>query len=385
MKGIPKKGGSLITALSQFIYTRFGLDIPASAWPYHTLPNHLQMRIALTGPNGEVIHSARDSSILSRNISCDIGSEEFESARKAWEKTSITQWDFGNLPETITLSSKGGVKWTVYPGLKKVESQTPGVEQINLCLFCRRGEAITSHKQGIAALFAIHFAKDLKFLKKKLTLPSATRDRADYFGGSKRIEKKLYDRVIRDSFCRNIRTQKAFKAHAQSIAPDLFADAQKKLNRVIFLLDAYHQSRSTLYRLEQANSGNRGAINFLKNIRAELSRLVPETFVDRYDTDQMVHIERYIKALTIRAQRGVLNFEKDQARASELQPYTDKLEELLKTLSPSVSEERKKAIEAYFWLIEEYKVSLFAQELKTALPVSKKRLNQKLKEIDRMI
>jgi ATP-dependent helicase HrpA len=140
-----------------------------------------------------------------------------------------------------------------------------------------------------------------------------------------------------------------------------------------------------LYRLEQANSGNRGAINFLKNIRVELSRLVPETFVDRYDTDQMVHIERYIQALTIRAQKGVLNFEKDQARASELQPYTDKLEELLKTLSPSVSDEKKKAIEAYFWLIEEYKVSLFAQELKTALPVSKKRLNQKLKEIDRMI
>ena len=46
INGIPKKGGSLITALSQFIYTRFGLDIPASAWAYHTLPNHLQMRIA---------------------------------------------------------------------------------------------------------------------------------------------------------------------------------------------------------------------------------------------------------------------------------------------------------------------------------------------------
>ena len=98
----------------------------------------------------------------------------------------------------------------------------------------------------------------------------------------------------------------------------------------------------------------------------------------------MIPIERYIKALTIRAQRGVLNFEKDQARANELQPYADKLEELMITLSPSVSEEKKNAIEAYFWLIEEYKVSLFAQELKTAFPVSKKRLNQKLKEIERM-
>jgi len=385
VNGIPQKEGSLITALGEFIYTRFGLNIPASTWPSHTLPSHLQMRIALTGPNGEVIHSARASTILSQNISSDIGSEEFESARKAWEKTAITQWDFGDLPETITLRGKDGVKWTVYPGLKKDETRTAGIKHVDLCLFRHRNEALTSHKRGVAALFAIYLAKDLKFLKKKLVLPVGTRDQADYFGGSKRVEKRLYDRVIKDSFYKNIRTPKAFNAHVQSIAPDIFTVAQIKLNRVIILLDAYHQSRSTLYRLEQANSGNPGAISFLKHIRAELSRLVPETFMDRYDTEQMIHIERYIKTLTIRAQRGVLNFEKDQARTNELQPYADKLEELMITPSPSVSEEKKNAIEAYFWLIEEYKVSLFAQELKTAFPVSKKRLNQKLKEIERMI
>ena len=49
------------------------------------------------------------------------------------------------------------------------------------------------------------------------------------------------------------------------------------------------------------------------------------------------------------------------------------------------TEEKRKAIEEFFWLIEEYKVSLFAQELKTSIPVSPKRLDKKLKEIERMV
>ncbi len=58
---------------------------------------------------------------------------------------------------------------------------------------------------------------------------------------------------------------------------------------------------------------------------------------------------------------------------------------MLKELRPGASPEKKAAVEEYFWLIEEYKVSLFAQELKTAVPVSKKRLEKKLKEIQRMV
>ncbi|MCP4367433.1 MAG: DUF3418 domain-containing protein, partial [Deltaproteobacteria bacterium] len=56
-----------------------------------------------------------------------------------------------------------------------------------------------------------------------------------------------------------------------------------------------------------------------------------------------------------------------------------------KGLSPRASTEKKEAVEEYFWLVEEYKVSLFAQELKTAIPVSKKRLEKRRKEIERMV
>jgi ATP-dependent helicase HrpA len=116
----------------------------------------------------------------------------------------------------------------------------------------------------------------------------------------------------------------------------------------------------------------------------ELSRLVPDTFMDLYDMDRLTHLSRYIKAGAIRAERALVNFEKDQAKAKEIEVFTRSLNTLLQGLSPTVSERKKAAVEAYFWLIEEYKISVFAQELKTPVRVSKKRLEEKLKKIERM-
>ena len=116
-----------------------------------------------------------------------------------------------------------------------------------------------------------------------------------------------------------------------------------------------------------------------------MAKLVPEQFIELYDIDKFPDITRYLKAMTIRITRAMDNFEKDQNKADDIAVYTDSLNALLKSMSASTSEEKKKAIEDFFWMIEEYKISVFAQELKTALPVSKKRLSSKLKEIERMI
>jgi len=80
----------------------------------------------------------------------------------------------------------------------------------------------------------------------------------------------------------------------------------------------------------------------------------------------------------------LVNFEKDRAKAKEILVFTESLNKQLQGLSLSASAEKKAAIEEYFWLIEEFKVSVFAQELKTPVRVSKKRLEVKLREIQRM-
>ncbi len=157
------------------------------------------------------------------------------------------------------------------------------------------------------------------------------------------------------------------------------------INKILPILEVYHETRSAICNLENASKPGDNTAQFFNGLRNELSMLVPERFMDLYDNERLTHITRYIKAIGIRAQRASLNFEKDEVKAKKLKIYVDGLNEMLKKFSSSVSEEKKKTIEEYFWLIEEYKVSVFAQELKTALPVSGKKLYKKLKEIKRMV
>ena len=157
------------------------------------------------------------------------------------------------------------------------------------------------------------------------------------------------------------------------------------LNQSMSVLEAYHKTRTVLFNIESSHSANSIAVQLLKELREELAKLVPETFMYLYDSDRFVHLVRYIKAIAIRARRASVNFEKDQAKVKEVKFFTGSLNQLLQGLSASASAEKRRSIEDYFWLIEEYKVSVFAQELKTPVRVSRKRLKEKLKELERMV
>jgi ATP-dependent helicase HrpA len=382
---MPKTNRALISELGNFIYNRFGLEIPASAWPIAHLPDHLKMRISITDPKGKEIHSGRDPAVLHQGVSSNTDpdeSRELKSAREKWERTGITCWDFPDLPDSISIKGQSSIQWFVYPGLQKDKEKE---NDIALRLFQDRNTAITSHKKGVAALFNISFPKDLKFLIKNLRLPAVARAKADYFGGEKHFEKQLFESVINRLFFKNIRSKAAFDSHAKSVAPDILPAGRELLEKSMAVLDAYHEARSVLYNLEADHSESPMVLEFFNGLRAELDRLVPENFIRLYDANRLLQLPRYISAISIRAQRALVDFEKDQAKGREIEMFTNRLSAMLQDLSPRSSEEKRNAVEDYFWLIEEFKVSVFAQELKTAVPVSKKRLEKKLKEIERMV
>ncbi|OEU67480.1 MAG: ATP-dependent RNA helicase HrpA, partial [Desulfobacterales bacterium PC51MH44] len=280
---MPKTKSSLITALGNFIYSRFGLDIPASAWPDDLLPDHLKMRISITDSKGKELQSSRDPSILRRNISSKVDSQEaseIESARKKWEKNGATSWDFPDLPESISINGKNNEKWLVYPGLQKATQEE---KSVNLRLFIHRDEAVKSHQDGVVALFAIYLSKELKFLKKALKLPEKMEKMANYFGGAKRFEKRLYASIINNLFCKNIRSKDAFYSHAESVGPVILSEGRELLNQSISVLEAYHETRTVFFNIESAHSANSIAAQLLKELREELVKLVPETFMYLYD------------------------------------------------------------------------------------------------------
>ena len=111
----------------------------------------------------------------------------------------------------------------------------------------------------------------------------------------------------------------------------------------------------------------------------DLASLVPKRFLDYTPWDQIPELPRYLKAISIRAERAALNPGKDQDRQKQIQPY----EQAWKTWAARKPTDPTElaTLREFRWLVEEYKVSLFAQELGTKKPVSPARLGQFLKLI----
>ena len=161
--------------------------------------------------------------------------------------------------------------------------------------------------------------------------------------------------------------------------------AKKILDGSMEILEALAEAISTIDGLIRNNPANSVARQFWNELKEQLRILVPEGFMMQYEPERFPHLIRYIRAASIRAQRAWMDFEKDQARSREIQVMSDRRQIIQDGLSAHATDKKKQTIQDLFWMIEEFKVSLYAQELKTAFPVSRKRIEKVFEEIDRMI
>ena len=186
-------------------------------------------------------------------------------------------------------------------------------------------------------------------------------------------------------FHKDIRTKSAFMEHSVAISPVILKKGQELLEISIPVLMARHETKGQMERLKKENRFNPVLLQFLSELDNLVDQLVPPNFITLYDIHRFGDLERYLKAGIIRAQRALVSIEKDLHKAREIKIFSDKLVELLKSLTPETSTDKRNAIEEFFWLIEEYKVSVFAQELKTPIKISAKKLTTRIKEIERMV
>jgi len=376
---IHEKKGALPSALSKIINEKFGVEIPTSLWARDALADYLQIRFSVVDAHGKEVVASRNIRELQNGIIAEAESNAFSKARLLWEKTCVTHWDFGELPTSIRLESGDCFEGYAYPGLESSEGC------VNIRVFKNMQDAEASHKKGVTALYAIHFKDVLKHLKKAITLSGDAKIWADKFGGVNQAENMIASKVAHTLFSRNIRTQDAFINHAEHIARQILPAGQAVLKKCMPLLRAYYDTAAALQNLEKMNRFNNPVLQYLSHLKEELDLLMPKDFLIKYDDERLCHIPRYLKAITIRAERGIAHLGRVIAKDEEIKIFTVKLQDMVNSVAVGDSEEKLKAIEEYRWMVEEYKISLFAQELKTALPVSPKRLEKKIQEIERSI
>ena len=114
-------------------------------------------------------------------------------------------------------------------------------------------------------------------------------------------------------------------------------------------------------------------------VEADLARLMPPDFLRQTPYDQVLHLSRFLKAIVIRAERAMLDpMNGNRQKAEQVQPFQDAVDELM---TSELTGEKRDAVQALRWMVEEFRVSVFAQELGTAQKVSPKRLYDKLEQV----
>ncbi|MGD0275557.1 MAG: ATP-dependent RNA helicase HrpA, partial [Syntrophales bacterium] len=372
------KSKPLITALSSFIHNRYNVEIPFSAWPFEHLPDHLKIRYVITDETGRELISGRDFRHLQDTIHHDEESSAFEKIRPQWERDEIFRWDFGDLPEYVILGSASHPTGLAYPALAVIDGK------VALRLFRNQKEAASSHLMGVAGLYSLHFRDEMKYLLKSLSLRTYMKDTVSCFGGHKAIEGILMDKVKHDLFAMPVRTTASFAEHAASVASRILPHGQDVLKAARPLFEACQQVKEVIAGLSKSQRRDSLAVSFLKDMEDEFAQLMPMDFLQRYPAERYSWLLRYLKALIIRTERGIQHVGKSQLRSKEIAVFRIRYLELLASAVLLCSPEKRKAMDELFWMIEEYKVSLFAQELKTAVPVSRKRLEDKISCIELM-
>ncbi len=380
---LPDSDAPLYSKLSLVIRQHFDLVIPASAWSDEDLADHLKMRISIRDHKDREIKSLRDLSKLgafaaqrpAQNASV------FEQAKKAFEKTGIREWDFPDLEEEIQLDEGNGARRKAFPGLC-CDQQS---DCITLTLFKTRDAALENHVQGVGRLFEIMFSDDVRALKKDINRTEGVSQIAPYFSDKPTFSQMAYNAVAKAFFQKEIFTRQDFYAHVQALRPNLYTIGQQAMVNILSVGREYAGCFDLLQRLSLAFKDRPVIFEALTAIFNELKNLCPANFLELYDLNRIALLPKNIECLSIRARRWVENPAKEAQKKQFVAPYEQKLAHLISSLGPGSSKEKSSAVEEFFWMLEEYKISVYAQELKTRFKISAKRLDKALVEASVMI
>ena len=264
---------------------------------------------------------------------------------------------------------------TAYPALE------PAERGASIRLFSSYEQAMESHRKGVRALFFLRFEKDLEFVKRYVVLPDEMKTQALYFGGKEALERAMMETLQKEAFEKDFRSEEEFRACAEDLARGLFDISHTLGERAQEILTAYHEARMTMGNIAKTLGDNQAIKYLIEEVRQDLDVLVPKNFLTEYSFERLKHICRYLEALRFRVERARHDPAKDRAKAERASRFIRAYKSIAKEITADTSFEEKKEIEEYRWMVEEFKVSLFAPELKTAHPVSAKRLLIKLKSL----
>ena len=379
-------GQSLPEALAAEIAERLRVALDPAIWREKPPPEHLRVRVRVVDAEGRELAASRDLAEIraalltrSREASAVVAREDpaaWRAARDRWETAEATTWNFDPLPERVVVTERAGAPIHAFPGL------CAGREGVARRLFRTPEDAVTATARGLAALFEHQLGRDLMWTQRDLRALRELGPLAVSLAPVEELQEQAFE-----SIRRWVTRRKVVPLEGSAFAAALEgakADLRGLVPRLVDLLREILSLRVAMLGMPDAPPA----------IAADLARLLPRDFLRTTPYAQLAHLPRYLKAIQLRCDRARKNPARDAARQDQLDPYVRALERLAATEPtgresepaaaaggtklPLLVPEKGDDVEAFRWLLEEFRVSLFAQELGTAEPVSTVRLERAL-------
>jgi ATP-dependent helicase HrpA len=353
----------LTEVLAEQLHRLSGVKIADSDWRQDVLDSWYLTNFILQDEQGKSVAVSRSLEQLQIDFKQQISQGLKQSSNDELSRKNITEWDFESLPEVISLK-RGAMTIKAWPCLRDsgeavdIELQDNPLVAENLTI------------QGQLRLALIKGRQQINYLNKHLLRGSDLALKAAAVGQ----RQVLVDAIISASFQQSmfadgsaVRDKDEFEQRYHEGLSEVVGIAQQMAEIIETCLPLLHQCR------KQIRAMNLAAVYAKSDIEAQVSRLFMPTTISRMSCEQIEQYPRYIRAIEVRLEKLPMQVSKDRQWLEEIQSFVERVSDYDTSL---FSRALTMDLESYQWALEEYRVSLFAQQLGTKIPISAKRLDK---------
>ncbi len=345
------------------------MTIAEEQWQQVELPAHLQMNFKIEDDNGKVIAQGRNLFELQQSMQGKVKATLSKVADKGIERQEVKQWDFGRIPKEF-VKRQGNIEIKAYPALID-KGQSVAVELLD------NAEKAQEHSiAGVCRLILLTIPSPIKYLQQHLPNKAKL---GLYFNPFGSINELLDDCIF--AACRYLVQQQPL--------PETETDFHQLRDKVrAELADVVLQSalklEKTLTLAHDINKRLKGntPLNLIQaygDIKNQLNQLIFKGFVSYFGVDKLADIARYLQAIIKRFEKLAIDSQQDKLKQLTIERIEQKIAETLAKKPELVNDQSLKL--HFMLMVQELRVSLFAQQLGTAYPISVKRIEQALNEL----
>jgi ATP-dependent RNA helicase HrpA len=360
--------GAFFDRLARFVTEETGEATSAESLKTIELPPALRFSLRVLDASGHELRRGRNLEVLRRELRVAGAAVGRVGEVHAWEREDVRRWDFGDRPDEIRVRT-AGVNLRLFAAIEDAGTAV----RLRLIPDAQQAAALT--RDGIVRLAALAMPQQHELVRRMCASDRELALLAASAGLGRALFDEVADRAVADAIestgAATPRNGAEFDALVDA-ARSRVADSGAEVLRV---------ARATLAALKEARGPLKalGAAAFegsRQTVEGPLDALVAPGWVRRTPEPWFHQLPKYVRAAQRRAERMRNDIERDRKLHAQVAPYESALRELDRAADPSRAASEREKLR---WMLEEYRVSLFAQELRTLMPVSAKRLDEQLR------